>query len=275
MTAVATQTHSPNHPIELTTPGTRSTSDSVRSIPGVLRGEWIKVTSLRSTAAISVLVVALSGLATWAIARYVRDEIFTATELFSFPGIFTSVFAAVVGILMFSSEAQHGTLSPLLTAQPARAVIAFSKTVMAAIVGALLAVLSMAAGIVGSLAGGIDFGSTAGLDGVIGRAVLFTVLASVLGLGLGMIARHSAAAISGLLVWWLVAESLIGAFVNERYARFMPFRAGNAMVNVSTGDSPVDSELMFSATENALIFGGYAVGTVLIGTLLLKKIESN
>ena len=52
-----------------------------------------------------------------------------------------------------------------------------------------------------------------------------------------MIARHSAAAISGLLVWWLVVENLIVALAPARIARFLPFVAGNAMVGIEM-DSP-------------------------------------
>lgn len=265
-------THSPN---PLTAPGTRTAADSLRSFPAALRSEWVKVTSIRSNAAIAGLAVAISGGATWAVAQFVNDEVLTTAELFTFASVFTAVFAAVAGILMFSSEAQHGTLSPMLTAQPSKSVIAAAKAVSASVYGAVIGALGMGAAIVGSMAGGADFGDTATMLGDGGRALLFTALASVLGLGIGMIARHSSAAISGLLVWWLVVENLLSVFVSERYARFMPFRAGNSLVEASTGGVPTDGGLVLSLTENALVFGGYALAAVAIGTLLLKKVETN
>ncbi len=62
-------------------------------------------------------------------------------------------------------------------------------------------------------------------------AIGFAVLAGILGLGIGLIARQSAAAISGVLVWWLVIENLVSVFASERVVRFMPFVAGNGMLD--------------------------------------------
>ncbi|MDH3679960.1 MAG: hypothetical protein OEV40_08440 [Acidimicrobiia bacterium] len=87
-----------------------------------------------------------------------------------------------------------------------------------------------------------------------------------------MIARHSAAAISGLLIWWLVVESLVTVFVNERYSRFLPFIAGNRMLGFNDDEATV--ELLFIRTENALIFGSYAALALAAGTVLLHRLEA-
>ncbi len=274
-TTIPSTTHQPALAQNLMAPGTRSAADAVRSLPGSLRSEFIKITSVRSNGAIAMLAIAVSGFATWAVANFVTDEVLTTAEVFTFATVFTAVFAAVAGILMFSSESQHGTLSPMMTAQPSRAVIAVAKTIAAGSFGALLGLIGMAAAIAGSALAGIEFGDTSTMASDGGRALLFTICASVLGVGIGMIARHSAAAISGLLVWWLVVENLLSVFVSERYARFMPFSAGNAMVGAATGAERVDDTLLLSATENALVFGGYALAAVLIGAVLLKKVETD
>lgn len=49
---------------------------------------------------------------TWAIATYVTDEVPTVAEIFNVGTIFTAVFAAAAGILLFTSESQHGTIAP-------------------------------------------------------------------------------------------------------------------------------------------------------------------
>lgn len=254
----------------LTTPPTRTPLDTVKAMPSAIRSEWIKVISLRSNMAIMGLTAAASGVASWAIARFVGD-VTTTMELFTFPTVFVAVFAATAGILMFASESQHGTLTPTMTGQPSRLVVAASKTVVAAVVGMVLVLLSMGMAAAGSAIGGNALGETTTLFGDGGRAVLFGSLAATLGLGLGMITRQSAAAISGLLAWWLLVENLISLFVSEKYTRFMPFSAGNSMLGAETGPETGEfvSGLALTATENALVFGGYAAAAVAIGTGLL------
>lgn len=260
----------PNRTV-LTTPPTRTALDSVKAMPSAIRSEWLKVISLRSNLAIMGLTAAVSGLASWAIARFVTDEVTTTAELFTFPTVFVAVFAATAGILMFSSESQHGTLTPTMTGQPSRLVVAASKATVAAVVGMLLVLVSMGLAAAGSAIGGNALGDTTNMLGDGGRAVLFGSLAATLGLGLGMITRQSAAAISGLLAWWLVVENLIMLFVSEKYTRFMPFSAGNSMLGAETGPESAGfvSEFALSATENALVFGGYAAAAIAIGTGLL------
>lgn len=252
----------------------RTASDSIRAIPTTLNAEWIKLSSLRSNKAIIALTAAVGGFVTWAIATYVTDSVLTVAEVFTAATVFTAVFAAVGGILLFTSESQHGTLAPALTAQPARALIAGSKTVIAAGYGALLGAVGLAAGFAGAYLGPIAMGDTSAMLSTSLWAIGFASLAAVLGLGIGMIARLSTAAVSGLLVWWLVVENLIGVFLAERFARFMPFAAGNGMLG-DGGPGEAASDLALSTTENALVFGGYAAAALAIGTVLLYRRDTN
>lgn len=252
----------------------RTARDSVRAIPTTLKAEWIKLSSLRSNKAIIALTAIVGGFVTWAIATYATDSVFTVTEVFTAATVFTAVFAAVGGILLFTSESQHGTLAPALTAQPARAIIAGSKTVVAAGYGALLGAVGLAAGFAGAYLGPIAMGDTSTIVSTSLWAIGFASLAAVLGLGIGMISRVSTAAVSGLLVWWLVVENLMSLFLAERFARFMPFTAGNGMLGGAGPGEPA-SELALSTTENALVFGGYAAVALVVGTVLLYRRDTN
>ncbi|MEL6983129.1 MAG: hypothetical protein AAFO29_11955, partial [Actinomycetota bacterium] len=261
------------HPAN-TIPASRTIGDSIRNIPTTLNAERIKLTSLRSNKAIVGLTAVVAGFVSWAIATYVTDEVLTITEIYTAATVFTAVFAAVGGILLFTSESQHGTLGPALTAQPARVIIAGSKTIVAAGFGAMLGAVGLAAGFAGGFLGPIATGDTSTIVSTSLWAIGFTSLASVLGLGIGMIARVSTAAVSGLLVWWLVVENLMSAFLAERFARFMPFVAGNGMLGQAgpDGGSP---EVALTTTENALVFGGYAAVALLLGTVLLYRRDTN
>lgn len=121
----------------------------------------------------------------------------------------SAILAAVVGILMFTSEGQHGTMTVTLTAQPARWVIAASKAAMAAATGAVIGAVGIAAGFGGSAIAGIEMGNTSPVAAMTLWALLYTGLSAVLGLGTGMIIRHSAGAVTGILEWGLVIEGLL------------------------------------------------------------------
>ena len=127
------------------------------------------------------------------------------------------------GALLF---AKHGTLAAAVTARPARWVIAQAKTLTAAVLGLLLGAVGIASGFTGAVTAGLGAGDTASIPATIGWALLFTSLSAVLGLGIGMILRHSAAAVGGLLVWGFVLEPLLNSFLPARVARFLPFVAG-------------------------------------------------
>lgn len=258
-------------------PARRAPNDTLRAFPTTLKSEWIKVSTIRSNSAILALTIALNGLVSWAIANFVTDEgeLFVNT-LFAFSTLFTAVFAAVAGILVFSSEAQHGTLAPTLTAQPARLVIAAAKTLTAAAFGAVLGATGLIAGLVGASISDIETGDASTILGTSLWATLFVSLAAVLGLGIGMIARNSTVAISGLLVWWLVVENMLNAFIDPRLARFLPFVAGNGLLPLDDPAASIEAlSISLTRTEDALIFGGYAAIALAIGTMLLSRRDTN
>jgi hypothetical protein len=258
-----TITHPPVAP-----PATRSRSDALRSLPTVLTSEWIKLSSVRANKAILGLTVGVCAFASWAVAALVEDEVLTVAQVFVYPTIFAAVFAAVAGILLFTTEAQHGTLAAALTAQPARGVLAAAKTVTAAAFGLVLGAAGMAAGALGALAGGLAPGDTSAMAGTALWALLYTSLAALVGLGVGMVARHSAGAISGLLVWWFVAEATV--------SRFLPFDAGYHLLQVGSDfDTPERIAAALTRPQYGLVLAGYAAVAAIAGTVLLQRRDTN
>lgn len=240
---------------------------TVRRLGRALVSEAIKLTTVRAYRAITALAVAVGTLVTWGVARYV-DEPMTVAELFLFASVFTAVFAGVAGILLFSTEAQHGSLGPTLSAQPRRWVVAAAKATTTAMFGATLGLLGVSSGLLGAVLGGIPAGDTSTILESSLWAVAFTTLSALLGLGVGMVARHSTAAISGLLVWWLVVENLLTVFLDAQVARFLPFVAGNGLLQIVV-DDPDALAVALSLPQNAAVFGGYALLALVVGTALL------
>lgn len=178
--------------------------------------------------------------------------------------------------MLFGSEVQHGTLAAAVSARPARWVIALAKTLTAAGLGMLLGAVGIASGFAGAVTAGLGAGDTTSIPATVGWALLFTSLSAVLGLGIGMILRHSAAAVGGLLVWGFVLEPLLNNFLPARVARFLPFVAGNHMLAYKSDINAVKSMAVeMTRPENALIFGGYTAAALVVGTVLLSRRDTN
>jgi hypothetical protein len=273
-TPTPTRTGSP-----LTAPtwhATRTRRHDLAALPAVVRSEHVKLTSLRSNTAIAVLTGLLGFFATWATAALVTDEVLVVSDVFVYSTFLTAVIAAITAILSITSEVQYGTWATALTAQPARWVLVAAKTVMAVRIGLVLGIIGMVTGTAGAALGGLDAGDTASMIATASWALAFTVLASVLGLGVGLIVRHSAAAISGLIVWWLVVENLVWAFLPETVSRFLPFYAGGALLGVEVDTTtPETIAVALSRTQDALVFGGYAALALLAGTVLLYRRDAS
>lgn len=184
----------------------------------------------------------------------------------------SAILAAVVGILMFTSEGQHGTLAVTLTAQPARWVIAASKAGMAAATGGVIGAVGIAAGFGGSAIAGIAMGDTSTVATMTLWTLLYTGLSAVLGLGTGMVIRHSAGAVTGILVWGLVIEGLLTLVIPARAARFLPFLAGDRLLALELSlETPEAVAVALTQPQAALVFGGYALVALTTGTLLLSR----
>ncbi len=255
---------------------TRTRRHDVATLPAALRSEYIKLTSLRSNTAIAVLTGLIGLFATWATAALVKDEVLVVSDVFVYSTFLTAVIAAITAILSITSEVQYGTWTAALTAQPARWVLVAAKTVMAVRIGLVLGVIGMVAGTAGAVLGGLDAGDTGSMISTAAWALVFTATAAVLGLGVGLIVRHSAAAISGLIVWWLVMENLLWAFLPETVSRFLPFYAGGAVLGVEIDTTtPETIAVALSRTQDALVFGGYAAVALLVGTILLYRRDTS
>ncbi|MCU1497913.1 MAG: hypothetical protein JWM47_1866 [Acidimicrobiales bacterium] len=254
----------------------RARNDDLRAVPDVLRSEWIKLASLRSNKVLLALAVVVDGAASFATAKLVTDEVLTVSQVFVYPAVFTAVFAAVAGILAFTSEVNHGTLAVTLAARPARWVIAAGKAIAAVAVGVVLGAVGMVAGGAGAAIGGLPLGDVSAMAATSGWALVYTGAAATIGLGIGMIARHSAGAISGLLVWWFVAENLLRTFLQPEIGRFLPFDAGYRTLGVGSNfDTPEILAVALRRPQYALVFVACALVALVTGTVLLHRRDAN
>jgi ABC-2 type transport system permease protein len=255
----------------------RSPRDDVASVRPALRSEWIKVSSLRSNVVILAMAPVVGVLLSWILAVFVKTDPdthlpFTIGDTFIFSTWLTTVLAAIMGTLLFTSEVQHGTIANVVTALPARWVTVAAKSTIAAGFGLAMGVLGMIGGLSGAILGGLDKGDTSGMAATALWGLLLTTLAPVFGLGVGMIIRHSSAAITALLVWALVLENLVRTLIPVNIARLMPFSAAGGMLGISQAtDTPETIAAALTRVQDALLFGGYAMALLAAGTLLFYR----
>lgn len=244
----------------------------VGPLAAVLRSEWIKSTTVRTNKTILVVAAVVGLLSALATAVFLKDHDLIATEVATGATALTAVLASIAGILLFSAEAQHGTLAGALTAQPARWPVVAGKAVVATGLGLALGVVGLVAGFAGALAGGLEVGDTSGLSSMVLWALLYTCGSAVLGLGVGMVVRHSAGAISGLLVWWLVVEGIIVQFAPGEVIWFVPFDTGWRSLGIDSEFDP--PEVVANGLANAAhasIFWGYVLAALVTGAVLVHR----
>jgi ABC-2 type transport system permease protein len=255
---------------------TRTPRGDARAAAAALKSEWIKAVTVRATGTILALALVGGLVVSWSVATFVTDRVqYVADVGFLWTGV-TAMLAAVAGVLLFGSEVAHGTLASTLAARPARWIIVLAKTLVAATVGLVLGAAGLAAGFGGAVLAGLDAGDTSSVATTIGWALLFTTLSAVLGLGTSMVVRNSTAAIGGLLVWAFVVENLFRLFLADEIARFLPFVAGNHLLSDNSGlESAEALAVALTRPENALVFGGYALVALVVGTVMLYRRDTN
>lgn len=182
------------------------------SFTGVLRGEWIKLTSLRSIRWSIIVMIVLS----WA-GSLMMTLAFTGTELVTpetmptliaqsatFSSNITVLIMGVLGVLAVTSEYSSGMILSSLSAVPKRTPMLAAKATAVALLALVVGALS----IIGSgLIAALVFGESA-LAVLIEPAVLasmfgtiaYLMLATLLALGIGALLRSGAGAIAVVVV---------------------------------------------------------------------------
>jgi ABC-type transport system involved in multi-copper enzyme maturation permease subunit len=252
----------------------------VRDVRAAIHSEWIKLRSVRSTPVFlglaTVVGVGMSLILGLVVKTDPYEHLpFTVGNTFLVSSWLTTVFAVVAGTLLFTSEVQHGTLAGALTARPSRPIIVGAKVCIAAVLGLAMGALGILGGLVGAMASGMDTGDMSGAVAGVAWALVLTTLASVLGLGVGLVVRHSAAAVTSVLVWALAVETLVRGMAPASVSRLLPFTAANGMLGTrSAADTAETLAAALSNVANAAVIGGWVVVCVVVGSVLLTRRDS-
>jgi ABC-type transport system involved in multi-copper enzyme maturation permease subunit len=255
-------------------------SPIVRDVRAAIRSEWIKLRSVRSTPLFVGLSASIGVGMALVLGKVLKTDPyehlpFTISNTFLVSSWLTTLFAVVAGTLLFTSEVQHGTLAGALTARPSKSILVGAKTLVAAAFGFVMGALGIIGGLVGGVASGMDSGDMSGAASGAAWALVLTTLAPVIGLGVGLIVRHSAAAVTSVLVWALAVETLVRGMVPATVSRVLPFTAAHGLLGTrSAADTPETLAAAFSNVGNVVVIGGWAIAAVAIGTVLLNRKDS-
>ena len=238
-----------------------------------IRSEWIKVSTIRVTWVLTLAAIAFPLAITVLTAIFAEDPP-DGSDLAGLVAGLTIVSAMLLGVvasLGITNEFSHGTIRPTFAAMPDRVRPLLAKP----IVQVTLAVVVTAAIVVaGWLAGSAladeaqsldDDGAAPALVGVVVLAVGLTLL----GYGLGLLIRNSAATICLLLLWPLIAEGLVAGLLSavgaDGLLKFLPYSSG---FNMAVTDP--DPEL-FGRGAGGLYFFSWVIVIVVLGFISARR----
>ncbi len=253
-------------------------------LAGVVRSEWTKLRTIRSTrwalVACVALALAVTALACATVGSSWRTDPAVSHADFdpinqSLAGLLIGQLAiGTLGVVVICAEYATGSIRTTLSAVPSRPKLLAAKAIaLGAVVtatGLVTSLLSFSLGqaLLSAPAPHATFTSPGALRAVIGGGLYLAVL-GLLALGLGTIIRHTAGAIStfvalSLLLPWIVAQYLPNS-VSNTVSRWLPANIGVAI----TSGRPHAHE--FSPMIGFGVLCAYALLILAAGTWLMNK----
>ena len=256
---------------------------------GVLRGEWIKLLSLRSIrwSVLTMLVLSWAGAvlmsAAMAGTEFATPEAIPAllAQSATFSSNLTVLIMGVIGVLAITNEYSSGLILSSLSAVPTRTPMLVAKALVVAALGLFVGALSVFGGglISAVILGGDGFaalGEPAVLVSLLGTT-LYLTLATLLALGIGALLRSSAGAISVVVVLLFVSTlvfqilSMTGWTWVPAMAEWLPADLGYQLSTVALmpADMPADEAgVGYWAALGGLV--AWAAASLVPAAILLK-----
>ena len=214
----------------------------------VLKLEWVKFTTLRSTwiaLAIAVVgMIAVGGLASWAIASRwshldIGERLTFSPISQSLTGVYLSqLVVGVLGVLIISGEYSTGMIRATLAAVPRRLpvlwakLMVFSSVTFVSMLVAALVSFEVGQAFLGSH--GTTLSAPNALRSVLGVAVYLTLVATI-AVCAGFIVRSTAggiASVVGLIIVLPALAHVLPQSWQQNYVPYLPSNAGGALYTI-------------------------------------------
>jgi hypothetical protein len=236
-----------------------------------LRAELLKIRSTRTTIGLLVGLIVLALLFTILtctlspMSQLVTEQ--DQSSLLSF-GSIAGVFAALAGVMLFTSEYRFGTIRPTSLFNPNRVRLFASKFYAGILAGVVFGIIGE--GLVFSIGmlilkiRSVPIVMTgSNVTELIVGAIVGTALWGAIGVGTGAIVTNQVGAVIALLAWGFVVENLVFGFL-PKIGRFLPVHSSDAMMG------PIQDKLL-PGDVGTLVTVAWAIVLALIGVALLKR----
>ncbi|HEX6684289.1 MAG TPA: hypothetical protein VF062_15905 [Candidatus Limnocylindrales bacterium] len=258
------------------------------TLPRVVKSEWIKFWSLRSTwITLLAAVVVFAGIGL--LASSIGGDGAAAsgppgpggpgggqatdpTSLSLAGSMFAQLILGTLGVLLIATEYSTGMIRSTLAGVPKRLPVLWAKLlVFVSVVFTVAVAASFATFLAGQAilgADGVSISDTGVLRAVLGTAVYLTG-AGVLGLALGALLRSTAGAITTLFGGLFVLPGVSGLLLpdswSDKVTPYLPSNAGNAFTAVTQNADQL------SPSAGLAVFAGYLIIAVVAAALKLKN----
>lgn len=202
---------------------------------------WAEVDKLRTTRAVTALLLGQAGLVGLAVTGVMLSSGVSEAELATDLGVrrvlehagLATVISLVIGVMAIAGEYRHGTITDTYLSEPRRGRVLSAKLAVNAAVGAVAGVVSAAVAIAATTTWmGVrdvpfDSSSTAVVRSLAGLIAWNTCYA-VIGVALGALLRNVTGAIVLSLVWTGIVEGALAALAPD-VGRWLPATAALAL----------------------------------------------
>ena len=243
----------------------------------LLRSEWLMLRTVRSNITMTcfavVLPLAITLLTTAFIGIDSVDDATVSAVLLG-SGSLSVLLFGIIGVLAITQEYSQGTIRLTLAANPRRTRVYVAKAIVLAILsGGLTAFIIL----VGNTAGEAILDSRGAVgklsNGDMGKAYLgmiaLSVVVSLLGMAIGTLTRNPPSAVTILVLWPLLLESLIGGLlsiaISDEIFKWMPFQTGLNSLRLE------DSDMDFGRWGSVGYFGLWILGLSLFAHTVFKR----
>ncbi|MEV0370073.1 ABC transporter permease subunit [Streptomyces sp. NPDC050636] len=251
-------------------------------VPRVLRSEWTKIKSVRSTMwtlSTAMLVTIAMGMLICALVRAdfgskpIKEQIVFDPTNVSFAGMALGQLAMIVfGVLVVANEYSTGMIRTSLAAVPQRATFLFCKLLVAT---ALVFVVGLATSFVAFFAGQAVLGdhraylSDPGvLRAVIGGGLYMTLIA-LFSMAVAAMLRSAMLSLGVLMPFFFLISSILGnVSATRKLGRYLPDQAGQKIMQVVP---PMNDPVPYGPWGGLAIMVGWTVVALAGGFVLLKQ----
>jgi ABC-type transport system involved in multi-copper enzyme maturation permease subunit len=174
------------------------------------------------------------------------------------------LFALIMGILIMTNEYRHGTAVGTFLVTPKRSTVLLAKLIAASFAGLIVQVFSFIFAVTSGFIALNFFEPHAPVPmellwKVFRASVISGLVLGIVGVGLGALVKNQIAAVTGAVIWTLIVEGLVVAFV-ESIGKYLPAGAITGLVDVDFGDNDFNFSIENYLTPGpaTLVLLGYA-----------------